>query len=471
MENDTALPKPVVTETSEEYLRELAHMAFARKRIIVGTALFIFACAILIAFFWPPTYMVEGKILVKGKKIEKSPEVLEDAQIRTFEVTQEDLTSELQIIRSRDLIEHTVIALAQQKKVFTKTDAQGTALTQKIEDILKNLHTDVITDSNVIRVELYGKNPARELVVLNELMRQYIFFRSGIFNPTEAVGFYGAQTSSFENDLLKTEQELLRVYNQGGSADPKKDIEFNLQLKVDLEKQRDLLVTDEIKTSSYVEYLNRMLASKDVQFFSFIDVPSINSLGADLQQLMMQKGDLLRIYTPQADKVVYLEEQIQHTYILLKNEVQAYEDREQAALDSLRQQIKSFDQRLKRINDRLMTLNRQLIESNRVERKLALFEHSYGTFSKRLEEARISNNSDADNLFSLSILSKPYFSGVPVFPNKRTLIPIGLFVGVLAGFSLGLLAEYFDHRIKKPEDAYRHTGLPMVMSLPVFEDK
>ncbi|WP_027183990.1 GumC family protein [Desulfovibrio inopinatus] len=471
MANENSLPKPVLSETSEEYLRELAHMAFARKRIIIGTTLLIFACTILIAFFWPPRYMVEGKILVKGKKIEKSPEVLEDTQIRTFEVTSQDLTSELQIIRSRDLIEHTVLALAQKGEYYTKADTQGTKLTEAIEHILKNLNTDVVNDSNVIRVQLYGNNPSRELVILNELMRQYVMFRSGIFNPSEAVDFYGAQTTSFEKDLLHTEQELLRVYNKGGSADPKKDIEFNLQLKADLERQLDAFMTSEIEKESFVSYLNRMLDSEQVQFFSFIDVPSINSLSEDLQQLMMQKGDLLRVYTPEADKVVYLDEQISHTYMLLKNEVEAYKEREQATLDSVRQQIDSYDKRLKRINNRLMQLNVQLIEANRIERKLALFEHSFDTFAKRLEEARISNTSNADNLFSLSILSKPYFSGIPVFPNKRTLIPLGLFVGLLTGFSLGFLAEYFDHTIKKPEDALRHTGLPMVMSIPILEDK
>jgi capsular polysaccharide biosynthesis protein len=56
----------------------------------------------------------------------------------------------------------------------------------------------------------------------------------------------------------------------------------------------------------------------------------------------------------------------------------------------------------------------------------------------------------------------------PVFPNKKTFIPIGFIVGILLGFTIGFLREFFDHTFKRPEDVDNYLGLPTILSIPEF---
>ena len=85
---------------------------------------------------------------------------------------------------------------------------------------------------------------------------------------------------------------------------------------------------------------------------------------------------------------------------------------------------------------------------------------------QRWEEAKINATSEAGNLFSISILTAPYYSGSPIFPNKTTVIPFGIIAGLLAGISLGFLRNYFDHTVKRQEDFKRFTDLPVLFSIP-----
>ena len=111
-----------------------------------------------------------------------------------------------------------------------------------------------------------------------------------------------------------------------------------------------------------------------------------------------------------------------------------------------------------------MKLKKQLIDSQRIGREINLFEFSQETFSKRREEAKTAT---AENVPSdISILSRAFPSNGPVFPKKTVVIPLGLLVGFLTGFSLGFLRQYFDHTFKKPSDVENYLGLPVIFSIP-----
>ena len=68
----------------EDYKKELLEIFFTQRRVIFGITLIISICAILIAFFWPPTYSANSSILVKGKKDRKESGVYRERRYTTF---------------------------------------------------------------------------------------------------------------------------------------------------------------------------------------------------------------------------------------------------------------------------------------------------------------------------------------------------------------------------------------------------
>jgi uncharacterized protein involved in exopolysaccharide biosynthesis len=192
-----------------------------------------------------------------------------------------------------------------------------------------------------------------------------------------------------------------------------------------------------------IGHLEESLDDKNINFFSFIDNISINQLSEKLQQLVIEKGNLLRIYTESHPKVLGVQEQIGKLYNRLRKELSEYVENQNNILDSDIERMSAINQRLNDISIRNVELHTQLIEQQRIQREIDLLKHSYTTFAKRLEEARIGASNDVGALFRVSVLSSPMTTGKPIFPNIKVLLPIALLAGFITGISLGFINEFF----------------------------
>ncbi len=106
-----------------------------------------------------------------------------------------------------------------------------------------------------------------------------------------------------------------------------------------------------------------------------------------------------------------------------------------------------------------------------VYREAELISHSYDTFAKRAEEAKINDSIARSRLAGdISILSRAADTAELVFPRKGSTLFLGLIVALITGLSVGFLAEFFDHTIRRPEDVQKNTGLPVLCSFPSLSD-
>lgn len=455
---------------TQDYLRDVVIIMFAQKRIILGIFFVIALGTILIAFFWPPTYKVEGSVLIRGKKLEKSPEALEDAEIKMIGISEKDLISEERIITSQNVVIAAIKNLKNKGLAFKDTPLEGPVFKEVVDSLQNRLSTSVLEDSNIIIITLEGKDPEELLVVLTEIMDRYLWQRSQIFNPDQAVSFYKRQADKFDEDLVGYEHQLIELAQKYQSPDPAKEIENNLYLKRDLEQQLDRVRTLWIEKQLAVKHLNNAVTGEELQFFSSIQVPSIASLGEKLQNLYVEQGNIRRVYTDDTDKVQSIDRQIAETYTKLKGEVSGYAEMLTNEANILQDQITTIEKRIRELSITNLRLHTYQVEKQRIDRQIELFKGSYETFAKRLEEARINTSTDAGTLFSIRILSLPFFDGEAVFPNKRTFLPVGIVVGLLTACSLGFLAEYFDHTFKRPEDSQKYAGIPNLFSISHWDD-
>ena len=451
---------------TENSVREVVTIFFAQRKIILRTFLAIMLGALAIVLFYPPRYDIRGSILVRNHKVEKSPDTLEDTEIKTFEVSKEDLASEVEILTSHDVIAASVRRLHDAGRAFTEPDLDEAAVKKHVRTIRKALTATMLPDSNIIEVSLTSGEPDTALVVLSTILDEYVNRRARVFNPQQAVDFYQTQVGKFDKGLKAQESKLIDLVRRVGSADPAMEIENNLAHKKDLETELDQARNQWIEKERYLTLLRDGLNSGEVKFFSSIENPSINSLGAKLQDLVLERGNKLRIFAPTSSEIQAMDEQIDSTFASLRGEVQSIVRKQASEAETLGEKVATLERRLEELAARNIQLHGAVVEKEAIEREMDLFRHSYDTFSKRLEEARINVSSDASNLFNISILSRPFHSGVPVFPNPGTFIPVSLFVALLTGCSLGFLREYFDHTFKTPQDSEKYAGLPTIFSIP-----
>lgn len=457
---------------SEDYIREITTIFYVQKEIILKTTAIIAAISLLIVLFWPNTYAIKGKILVRAKKMEKNPELLETSNLtfNMFELKAEDLYSELELIKSPDVIGKTIEYLHDNKLMFEDINLDVVSKKQKlIRNIIKKLDTKLIATTNVIDVTLVDRNPEDALILLQQIMNQYMLHRSNVFSPSEAIPYFEENINKFVDELKGKEKELTTLLTKSSqSPNPEKEIEKNIALKSDMETQINQIKNRIIEKKIYIENLEKTIASEKVQLFSFIKNESINKFSESLQDLLVERGEALRVFHPDSQKVRRITEHVETTYELLKNDVISYTDDQKVQLKILENTLISLENRLVELIKSNIDVYSNMLSSDRARRNIDVLSSSYETLTKRLEEARISSSSKSNSLFSISVAAKPYYSGQPYFP-RISLIPFGILVGFILGLSLGFLREFFDHTIKRPEDVSNVLKVPTLFSIPRAE--
>lgn len=457
------------TIATEDYLREMAIIFFAQKKVIVLTTLIIFLGALAIAFFYPPTYSIKGAILVKSKQVEKTPEALEDTERKQYEINKEDLYSEAELFSSTDVLRQTIERLQESGAPYADLARTPQAVTQAVTQLQNRVQTQVAPDTNIVEVQLLTKNPTQGLQVMQTLFDVYFYRRGEIYTPPQYEDFFSAQVDRYEDSMLMLEDKLMDLAKQYNTPDPLKEIESNLQIKRELVNDLNTSRNTLVEELSMVKHLRTSVMSQDIKFFSSINNTSINSLGNRLQELFIQREDIFSIYHEESEKANMINEQIDNVYSKLKKEVEDLATSYEQSVAMTHDKIDSLESRVHELDSRNIELNNYSIQIQQIKRKLELQRHSFETFSKRREEALITTGSESSNLFNISVFNRPFFTGSPVFPNKRTVIPMGLIAGFIAGCALGYLFEFFDHSFKKPEDLWKFGGLEPIFSVPKYQ--
>lgn len=455
---------------TEDYIREVLTILFAQKKIVLGTCCLFLAVTLVVAFFFPPLFNVEGQIMIRGKKAQKAPETLEKTELKVLDITQEDLNTEMRIIHSKEVAQNTVRSLKNSGQMYQNLPLEGQQFNKAVKKIIRNLEVELVPKSNVLSISMLGNNPDRMLSIMETLFNEYVRYRSKLDRVEGQEAFYKREIDTFRQKIQTLESDLIGIAKRAGTPEPVREIESNNLLRKELQKVSGELEREAIDLQETIRMLDRALDSKRLSFYSFIENPSINALSGRLQDLYMERGQIARIYSDQSKKLRHVDEQLEDTFVSLKSEVDSYKENLNARLTIVRGKQEAIKKRLDILSKRNIDLYMLSIESQRVERDLDLLKQSYKTFATRLGEANISSRSSAQGLFSISVLSRPSYSGRPVFPNKGTFIPIGLLAGLVTGISLAFLKEYFEHTFKKPEDTERFAGLKTIVSVPDWKE-
>lgn len=456
---------------TEDYMREFVFIFWERLRTIIWTTVIVFAASVAIALYWPPTYGVQGSVLVKGSRSMRSPETLEKVELKTRVVDREDLNSEAEILTSTEVVRTAVEALRKRGEAFHSDKYTAEKLESTIESLRGSIETAIMPDSNVIEINLYGKDRHLVKAVLKEVLTQYARRRRDVFSPKGMQEFFEDQVKEYDKALAREEERQLALARKTRSVDSEQEIANNLIFKKDLQQQLRLARTEFSDKSESVRHITSVLESDGVHFFSFIDNLSITNLSENLQLLIVARGDALRLYHPESKQVQRYNEQIENLSKVLRTEIRAYTGNLKSRLQGLEKLITELETEIKTIEKRNLELYEGHVAYKRLQREMALRSHSFETFSRRLEESRARSGSNATSLFSISILNWPRLPQGPAFPKPHQVIPIGLLAGFIAGFCLAFLREFLDHTFKWPEDAERYAELPALFSIPLDPER
>jgi len=190
------------------------------------------------------------------------------------------------------------------------------------------------------------------------------------------------------------------------------------------------------------------------------DSPELGTINSEIQQLKDQVGDLSRQYVQEATAAGGLSGSGTGIDYLASLRQKIAE--EKITISGLQKRITVMENRLRTYQGDLKTIPEQSLELARLERMHQYADRMYQAVVERLQDVRITEESEPGYAHVLRVASVPLS---PVRPDKTKYLVLGVFFGLLLGLGIAVVRDKLDNRIYKP-DQLRGLGYTVLGTVP-----
>ena len=156
--------------------------------------------------------------------------------------------------------------------------------------------------------------------------------------------------------------------------------------------------------------------------------------------------------------------QIQTTTGRLNAEMDRIADAVRTEFETARARENAMAQALEAQKNEALGLDRHAIEYAQLDREAESNRQLYENLLLRTNETSISNEFKGSNI---QVVDRAETPRMPVLPNTRRDLTLAAVGGLTVGLLLAFGVEYFDSRIKSPEEIKTHLGLPFLGIIPL----
>ncbi|MGD8975484.1 MAG: GumC family protein [Desulfobacterales bacterium] len=334
-------------ETANSFLRVFLHILFKRKLFII----IFFAVTILIsgifAIRMKPTYMADSQIMIKMGREHVFMPTSTDVGGRPFLSfsSLEQINSEIELIKSRPLIENVVEVLGPWTiyKDLIDSDADAgendtgffTGLITALSDFLHSLfdseqkerleehltgeraglsdhekavlrvqgklEVSSIRNSRIIEISFQHEDPQIAATVVKNLVAAYLDKRPHVHKSPESYEFFQEQSNLLKTRIRETEEKLKKFKKEHNVVDLEEERSILLQKKADLQARMNESKSQQVETQKRISEISEQLEStpKKIQQGETTNLNAllINTLEERLVALEIKERELLAKYT------------------------------------------------------------------------------------------------------------------------------------------------------------------------------
>lgn len=477
--NSCASPSPT--------LRELAATLFRRSKLMTISFLVILLGAMVYVFV-TPRYESHFKILVRRGRSDPmvSPRPDSTVDFTRPEISEEELNSEVELLRDQDLLKQ-VVQMAALVPAGTSESERPAEVERAVRKLGQRLSVEALKKSNLIQVRYQDTDPERAARILAALSTLYVRKHTSLHRPSGEIQFFEQQTAESEKRLHQSEAQLVHFTNTRGAASPALERDIALQKLGDAEAAYRQMDQDRVETEQRITGLHQQLASfpsRSVTVKRWADNPElIAKLKSRLMELDLKRTELLTRYEPSYRLVQEVDREIEETRQLIAAEAlnpvrDETSDKdpnyEWARMELEKAQVQSSSLRARQSDaaTQITSLRRlaQQMQSDSVDQQALVRtakaeEDNYLLYLRKREEARIGDALDERQILNVAVVEPPVAAVLPV---RSVLLYFLLAFGVAVAFSVGaaFTAEYFDPTIRTPNEARGLLEVPVLAWLP-----
>jgi uncharacterized protein involved in exopolysaccharide biosynthesis len=475
----------------------------SRKLLLIGLFSTIVTLGMAVTFLLPPTYQSTMKILVTRDRVD--PLVTPADKTPDYprgELTEEDFNSEIEILRSRAVLEDVVRQLGLDKRSTEAPRDWLVRVRSRLSDLYRSFHRQAAPDatevavmnlhdnleaisvkkSRIIKVTCSDSDPERAARILNELYRQYAEHHLRLLQNSKAANVFHEQSETFSRKLKDATEALKRFDAQSETMGAGAQQGLLLQRLYEARNQLD-------KTRTEIREIERRIATLKTQIEGQPErieseartkyVAALDKIKDEILTLELQRTQLLQKYQPNHRLVKEVEERLAQARDLLAREEKSPPEERAIVLNEIRRNLTSelllaeaslppLREREERLAALAETYRSQAarfeaksLERADLERARALNEEAYLLYRKKAQETDIINALNQERIVNFSLAEAPGVNRTPVSPKPLINLAALSVVGLAAAIATVAFIE--RNRLALEEAgmlATSHTGLP-----------
>jgi len=481
--------------------RDLLMIAFRHWVAVILTfgiaSLAVFAYVLLRT----PTYEAQMTILVKRERVDPIV-TAEDAPLQQISqaVNEEELNSEVELLRSRDLVEKVILATGLDRRPDTSLwsrlrwraapdAARGRqlAVAAAVVAFLDALTVQPLKKTTLIRVSYKADDPVLAARVLGTLTELYLDKHLAVHRPPGALDFFEQEVGRYRKVLDTQRAREAQYATSEGVVSVALEKEIAVRRVGDLETALERTQVQMAEAERRVRGLNEQIAGTPERITTEVreaQARLMEQQESTLLSLELKRIELLQSFQPTYPPVVEVEKQIAQTRSSIDAAkkspiVEAVTNRDptydylsierakaRTELASLEASRIATQEALARLRQDARRLDQAEIVQQDIEREVKLAEQNYTSYVRKREETRISNALDVRRIVNVAVAEAPTVPTLPAGPRRLVILLVGLLLAGLATVALAFALDYFDTSFRTPEEVQDFLGSQVLAALP-----
>jgi uncharacterized protein involved in exopolysaccharide biosynthesis len=476
-------------------LRDILVPIFRYRRAALVVTSILCAVTVLVVLLLPRRYEAEMTLLVKRERAETIVSPDPGASFQRSDVKEDELNSEVELLKSRDLLEQVAVASglapAPAPTKGTATGSERAMLARAVRELSAQLAVTPLRKTTLIKVTYGSTDPALAARVLSELGRLYLDRHVALHRPAGAYEFFSSQADRFKGELTAARSEL-EAYGRR-EAVVAADVEENAALRelAEFEATREQTRAQVADLTRRMRELQEASASTPARMATQVKTQDNQQLIALLRprvlELELKRTEMLEKFTPRYPPLVALEAQLAQakaalaeserrpiteqttdgnpTYQWIAGELARVRAERGAALaraDAIGESVRLYQQKARELDQK------SVVQAD-LKRAIKSAEDNYLLYQRKQEEARISDALDRTRIANVAIAQTPTIPALPSSGRRLLTLLVGFALSLAAGISATFVLHYFSPYFETPDDVEAVLDLPVLATLRAGE--
>lgn len=344
---------------------------------------------------------------------------------------------------------------------------ESLAQARVIDAFLRRLTVAPVLDSRLVDVRFRAKSPTLTTKVANTLARTYINqnLEVALLSTQEATEWLAERLDEQRQKIELSEAALQRYREENGAIGLENPENIVSQKLADLNATVTRARTERLQQEAKFKELQRITADRAAldTFPAILGNPFVQQLKVDLARLTRERVELSGKFGERHPDMVRIGAAIEETDARLNEEIAKAVAAVQSDYYAALSHERSLTAALAAQKVEALAQNRRAIPFEVLRREVEADRKIFDGLQQRTQETGISEKLRTNNIRVIDAAEVPRS---PVSPRRGFNLLLALVCGSIAGVGLALGLEYFDNRIKTPDDLEASLGLPALGLMP-----